>query len=153
MYHIPYVKVCDSLSFYSFSTSHTISSLILYQSLLLGGLSQDALQSRITTLQTQLKEAQRKAANVELDNTVLEEERVTRSNEKKHAGSDAARHTKAYEQKIMALQTQLSQLQKDAVEWKRQKVMLEEERSALIKQKKANEAETVRLTKVSDIFF
>ena len=84
---------------------------------------------------------------------MLEEERVTRSNEKKHAGSDAARRTKAYEQKIMALQTQLSQLQKDAVEWKRQKVMLEEERSALIKQKKASEAETVRLSKVSDIFF
>ena len=110
------------------------------------------MQSRITTLQAQLKEAQRKAANVELNNTVLEEERITRSNEKKHAGNDTARHTKAYEQKIMALQTQLSQLQKDAVDWKRQKALLEEEKSALMKQKKASDAETVRLTKVSHIF-
>lgn len=107
------------------------------------------MQSRITTLQAQLKEAQRKAANVELNNTVLEEERISRSNEKKNAGSDAARHTKAYEQKIMTLQTQLSQLQKDAVDWKRQKAMQEEEKGALIKQKKASEAETVRLSKVT----
>ena len=106
------------------------------------------MQSRITTLQAQLKEAQRKAANVELNNTVLEEERITRSNEKKHAGSDAARHAKSYEQKVLALQTQLTQLQKDAVDWKRHKMMLEEEKAALIKQRKASEAEAVRLTKV-----
>ena len=118
--------------------------------LYLGGLSQDALQSRITTLQAQLKEAQRKAANVELNNTVLEEERITRSNEKKHAGSDAARHVKAYEQKVLALQTQLTQLQKDAVDWKRQKAMLEEEKGALVKQKKASEAESVRLAKIHE---
>jgi hypothetical protein len=49
----------------------------------------------------------------------------------------------------MTLQTQLSQLQKDAVDWKRQKAMQEEEKGALIKQKKASEAETVRLSKVT----
>ena len=106
------------------------------------------MQSRITTLQAQLKEAQRKVANIELNNTVLEEERiVTRSNEKKHAGSDA-RNAKACEQKVLAMQTQLAQLQKDAIDWKRQKAILEEEKGTLIKQKKASEAETVRLAKV-----
>ena len=44
-----------------------------------GGLAQDTLLSRVSVLQGKLKEAQRKAAQVELNNPVLEEEKVTRS--------------------------------------------------------------------------
>jgi hypothetical protein len=44
-----------------------------------GGLSQEALQARVVALEGQLKQARRKATSAELNNTVLEEERVTRS--------------------------------------------------------------------------
>jgi hypothetical protein len=44
-----------------------------------GGLSQEALQTRVVALEGQLKQARRKATSAELNNTVLEEERVTRS--------------------------------------------------------------------------
>ena len=44
-----------------------------------GGLSQTALQARVGALEGQLKEARRKAARMELNNTVLEEEKVVRT--------------------------------------------------------------------------
>ena len=44
-----------------------------------GGLLQTALQARVVVLEGQLKEARRRAARVELNNTVLEEEKVVRT--------------------------------------------------------------------------
>ena len=115
-----------------------------------GGLSHGALQARVATLEAQLKEARGKAARAELSTSCLEEERTVRSAEKKSSAGDALRALRVSEQAAQALQVQLAQARKEGVEARRRQALLEEQVAALGKQKKAAEADAVRVTKAGE---